>query len=93
MVCVTVNAVRFLITVPIPMTGCATFGAGRLSLTGHSVVSVPLALETLQWIRDMVINLYPKESNFYGGRKYRESKREDDCAGIYLAKGPVLTNI
>ena len=67
------------------MTCCVTFGTGKLSLTGHSVMSVPLALETPQWIRDVGINLHPKESNFYRSRKDGESKREDDGAGIYSA--------
>ena len=79
---VTVNTVRFLATVPILMNCCAIFGTGKLSLTGHSVVYVLLALETPQWIRDVGINLYPKESNFYRSGKYWVSKRENDGAGI-----------
>ena len=80
---VTVNTVRNFATAPILMICCSTFGTGKLWLTVHSVVSVPLAREAPQWIRDVSINLHPKKSDFCRSRKDGECKREDDGAGIY----------
>ena len=60
------------------------FGTGKLSLTGHSVVSVFLAFKTPEWNWNVDIHLHSKEFYFNGSGKDRESKREDDSASIYL---------
>ena len=85
MISVTVDTVGFLTTIPILMACCATFGTGKLSLTGHSVVSISLAFETSERIRDVNINLHSKESYFYRRGKDRKAKRENNGAGIYSA--------
>ena len=79
---VTVNRVGLHTTFLILVTCCVTFGTGKLSLTGIYVVSIFLAFKTPQWIRNVDFNL---QYYFNGGRKDRESKREDNCTGIYSA--------
>jgi len=83
MVSITVNAVMFLFTFLILATCHTTFGACKLSLTGHPVVSMPLALETSERIRNVSINLHWNESYF--NRSGKESKHEVNGAGIYSA--------
>ena len=85
MVSITVNAVRFLFTFLILVTGSTTFCACKFSLTGHFVVSVLLAPETPERIQNVNINFNSKESYFYRSGKDRESKRDDNGAGIFSA--------
>ena len=59
--------------------GSSIFSADKLSVTGHSVVPVLLALETTQWIGNVGINLIPKEYDLHWSRK----NRKDDRAGVY----------
>jgi len=51
-----------MITFLILMTRRATFGAGKLSLTGHFVVFISLAFETTKLIGNVSVNLQPDES-------------------------------
>ena len=80
---VTVNTVMLLTTFLIPMTCFSTFGTGKLSLMGHSVVSVFLAFNTPERIWNVDINFHPKEPDWYWSRKDRVSKHQADTAGIY----------
>ena len=64
MISITVNTVIFLITFLILMTCRTTFGAGKLSLTGHFVVFISLAFETTKLTGNVSVNLHPNESYF-----------------------------
>jgi len=80
LISVTVNTVRLQTTFLIPMTCFSTFVTGKLSLTGHSLVSIFLAFKTPQWIRNVDIHLLSKKSYFNGSGKDRDSKCQDDSA-------------